>query len=109
MRFLPERPWSKRQPIDRIRSISFRGEVVVAQFEDGQIVERPIAISPRLLHGSQDERNHWRLIGPGTGVHWPDLDEDISAEALLKGKPSMEGGASLRRWLDRRKVQQSAI
>jgi hypothetical protein len=59
---------------------------------------------PRLLHGSPTERNHWVIIGGGEGVHWPDLDEDISVEGLLAGLPSGESQASLTRWLAARRV-----
>jgi hypothetical protein len=48
----------------------------------------PVAWFPRLAHGSPDERANWCLIGGGSGVHWPDLDEDISVESLLAGRRS---------------------
>ena len=50
---------------------------------------------PRLAHGTAAERTHWRLIGRGEGIHWPDLDEDISVESLLAGRASGETQASL--------------
>jgi hypothetical protein len=50
---------------------------------DGREVSAPLAWFPRLLSASQDQRDHWRLIGGGVGIHWPDLDEDISVESLL--------------------------
>jgi len=56
------------------------------------------------MHGNRKERNNWE-IGSGVGVHWPDLDEDISVENLLKGQPSGESQKSLQRWLDSRKVK----
>lgn len=69
---------------------------------DGRTLVVPLAWFPRLLHGSRQERNRWRLIGRGTGIHWPDLDEDISVEGLLAGRPSGESQPSLRKWLDDR-------
>lgn len=60
----------------------------------------PLAWFPRLVHGTPQERAHWRLIGDGRGIHWPDLDEDISVENLLAGKPSGESRASFKRWLE---------
>jgi hypothetical protein len=66
---------------------------------DGRSVAVPLAWYPRLLAGTQAERANWRLIGRGQGVHWPDLDEDISLANMLAGKPSNESQASLRRWL----------
>jgi hypothetical protein len=56
----------------------------------------------RLAQGNSTERAHWRFIGEGEGIHWPDLDEDISVEGLLAGRRSGETQASLRRWLDGR-------
>ena len=67
---------------------------------DGRTVSVPIAWYPRLLHANAKQRNNWRLIGGGEGIHWPDLDEDISVENLLAGKPSGESQRSLKRWLE---------
>jgi hypothetical protein len=69
---------------------------------DGRTVSVPLLWFPRLAHGSPAERNHWRLIGRGEGIHWPDLDEDISIANLLAGKPSGESQRSLKRWLQLR-------
>ncbi|MEX1028034.1 MAG: DUF2442 domain-containing protein [Candidatus Paceibacterota bacterium] len=69
---------------------------------DGRSLSVPLAWYPRLSHGTPDERNNWRLIGNGHGIHWLDLDEDISVENLLAGKPSSEGQASFKRWLAQR-------
>lgn len=62
----------------------------------------PWAWYPRLVNGTRQERNHWRLIGRGVGIHWPDLDEDISVEGLLTGRPSGESQRSLKHWLEAR-------
>ena len=62
----------------------------------------PWAAAPRLLHGTPAERNSWRLVGDGEGVHWPDLDEDVSAENLTLGRPSRESQTSFARWLQSR-------
>lgn len=69
---------------------------------DGRTVVVPLAWYPRLLHGTRQERNRWRLIGRGVGIHWPDLDEDLSVEGLLAGRPSGESQRSLKRWLEAR-------
>ena len=71
---------------------------------DGRTIAVPLAWFPRLLHATSAERADWRLIGPGEGIHWPDLDEDISVASLLAGRRSNENGESLRRWLDARKA-----
>jgi hypothetical protein len=57
---------------------------------------------PRLLHGKPKERKNWQLIGKGEGIHWPDLDEDISVRNLLLGQPSGESQVSFKRWLGSR-------
>lgn len=75
------------------------------ELSDGRSLEVPPAWYPRLLHGTPPERAHWRLIGQGHGIHWPDLDEDISVENLLAGKPSGESQKSLKTWLDGRAAQ----
>jgi hypothetical protein len=59
-------------------------------------------VVPPLLHGTPAEREDWRLIGRGEGIHWNALDEDISVESLLAGKPSGERQESLKKWLAKR-------
>lgn len=70
---------------------------------DGRTIRVPLAWYPRLLHGTQADRAKWRLIGKGDGIHWPALDEDVSVEGLLAGKPSAESLSSFAKWLSRRK------
>jgi hypothetical protein len=70
--------------------------------EDGRTLVVPLTWYPRLFHGNKRERTRWRLIGRGLGIHWPELDEDISVEGLLAGRPSNESQKSLKRWLETR-------
>ena len=77
-------------------------DTLTVELADGRSLSVPIAWYPRLLHGSQQERENWELIGAGEGIHWPDLDEDISVEGLILGRPSGESQRSLQRWLDSR-------
>jgi len=70
---------------------------------DGRTIVAPIVWFPRLLHGTAAERAKWEFNGGGAGIHWPELDEDISVEGLLFGGPSRESAKSLARWLDSRK------
>jgi hypothetical protein len=72
------------------------------ELSDGCSISSLLAWYPRLLHGSVEERSHWRLIGQGREIHWPDLDEDISVENLLAGRPSTESQHSLKKSLGRR-------
>ncbi len=76
---------------------------LVVELRDGRVVSVPLAWYPRLAEGSPRERRRWELLGPGIGIHWPDLDEDISIEGLLDGLPSGESLASLDRWRASRK------
>ena len=69
---------------------------------DGRTLSVPLIWFPRLLHASPAERRNWRLIGRGGGIHWPEIDEDISIEGLLAGRTSGESQSSLRKWLDSR-------
>jgi hypothetical protein len=78
-------------------------DAVGLDLADGRTVLAPLAWYPRLLHGTKTERRRWKLIGNGEGVHWPDLDEDVSVEGLLAGRPSSESQASFKRWLARRR------
>ena len=77
-------------------------DAVAIDLSDGRTVTAPLAWYPRLLHGTARERRHWRLIGGGEGVHWPDLDEDLSVEGLLAGRPSAESQESFKKWLQGR-------
>jgi hypothetical protein len=83
-------------------SVRTDDEQLTVELSDGRVLSVPIAWYPRLLHGSTTERNTWRLIATGHGIHWPALDEDISVENLLAGKPSGESQASFKRWLESR-------
>ena len=77
-------------------------DTLTVDLSDGRSIAAPLAWFPRLMHGTAAERNHWRLIGQGHGIHWPDLDEDISVEGLLGGRSSGESQESFRRWLGQR-------
>jgi len=79
-------------------------DYLVVDLSDGRTVSVPIAWYPRLECGTNAERSNWRLIGRGEGIHWPDLDEDISVEGLLAGRASGESQASFQRWLKSRGV-----
>jgi hypothetical protein len=84
------------------QDVTVSDESLTVDLVDGRSVSVPLAWYPRLTHASPVERQNWRLIGRGEGIHWPDLDEDISVAALLAGHPSGESQASLERWLKNR-------
>ncbi len=70
---------------------------------DGRTISIPLSWYPRLAEATPAERSNWRLIGTGEGMHWPDLDEDISVDAAIGGRSSAEGPGSLRRWRSARR------
>jgi hypothetical protein len=71
---------------------------LIADLSDGRKISVPLSWYPRLADATAEERAYWRLIGHGEGIHWPDLDEDISAANLVLGQPSGESQSSLDRW-----------
>ena len=85
-----------------IQNVTVTDDTLRVDLVDGRTVSAPLAWYPRLLYGQPAERDNWRLIGQGEGIHWPDLDEDISAENILYGHPSGESQSSLNRWLEGR-------
>jgi hypothetical protein len=86
----------------KAQHVAVTDEALTVDLTDGRTLSVPLAWYPRLLHGTPTERNHWDLIGDGEGIHWPELDEDLSVEGLLLGRPSGESQRSFRRWLDER-------
>ena len=89
--------------VPNVETVTVTEDTLSVNLSDGRTIAVPLAWFPRLLHASQRERNNWRLIGRGEGIHWEDLDEDISAEGLLTGRPSGEGQVSFKKWLNRRR------
>ena len=77
-------------------------DTLTAELSDGRAISVPLAWYPRLVHATPEERINWKLIG-GEGIHWPDLDEDISVEGLLAGRKSGESQRSFRQWLEARR------
>jgi hypothetical protein len=69
------------------------------ELSDGRALSVPYSWYPRLQHGRPEERENWELIGDGDGIHWPELDEDVSVEGLLAGRRSGESEQSFRSWL----------
>ena len=77
-------------------------DTLTVELTDGRSISVPLVWFPRLLNATAQERGNWRLIGQGQGIHWEDLDEDISVAGLLAGEPSGESQASLSKWLKKR-------
>ena len=81
-------------------TVAVTDDTLTAELSDGRTVSVPLAWYPRLVHATPHERAKWEMIGRGQGVHWPDLDEDISIESLLAGRKSGESHRSFQQWLD---------
>jgi hypothetical protein len=84
------------------QNVTVTDDALVIELVDGRTISAPLVWYPRLLHGNPEERGNWRLIGQGEGIHWPDLDEDISVENVLLGNPSGESQRSFKRWIENR-------
>lgn len=83
----------------RAQNVTVTDDALIVDLVDGRTIAVPLAWYPRLLNGKPEERDKWRLIGDREGIHWPELDEDISVENLLFGRPSGESQGSFKRWL----------
>ena len=83
-------------------NVTLDEDILTVDLVDGRSLSIPLIWYPRLWHGTHQERQNWEWIGDGTGIHWPDLDEDISVEGLLLGRRSGESQRSLQRWLEKR-------
>ena len=86
----------------RAQNVAITEDTLAVDLSDGRSISVPLAWYPRLVHATAEERNNWRFIGDREGIHWPDLDEDVSVENLLAGKPSGESQSSFKRWLEKR-------
>lgn len=73
---------------ERVARVSFTDHSMSVALKDGRTITVPLAWYPRLLHASKAARKNWKLSGGGYGIHWPDLDEDLSTEGLLRGAPA---------------------
>ncbi len=91
-----------REKISNALSVNVTDDTLLVELDDGRAISVPTAWYPRLFHASKEERNDWRFIGKGNGIHWDAIDEDISIEGLLAGRPSGERQSSLKKWLKTR-------
>lgn len=72
----------------RVRSVEVTCDLITAHLEDGRIISIPLAWSWRLAAASAEQRAQYEIIGQGTGIHWPSVDEDISVRGMLRGAPA---------------------
>lgn len=73
---------------ERVADVRFTEDALSVDLKDGRTISVPLVWYPKLLHASKKQRNKWRVCGGGYGIHWPDLDEDLSTEGLLRGAPA---------------------
>ena len=85
-------------------SLTVSDDTLTAELSDGRTIAVPLAWYPRLLHATPEERGRWELTAGSQHIHWPDLDEDLSVEGLLAGRPSGESRESFRRWLEAKRA-----
>ena len=72
----------------RAQEVSVTEDELTVSLVDGRRVSVPLAWYPRLLHASSAQRSNWQLLGDGEGIHWPDVDEDLSVAGILRGTPA---------------------
>ena len=89
----------------RVMDVVVSEDALTVELEDARTVSVPLVWYPRLSYATPQERDNWEISGAGYGIHWPDLDEDISVKGLLVGSPSGESQKSLKRWLEGREAQ----
>lgn len=88
-----------------ILSVATTAHAIQVELSDGRTILLPIDWYPRIAAGTAKERSHWRLVAKGAGVHWVDLDESVSVENILQGRPSGESQSSFQKWIDSRSAR----
>jgi hypothetical protein len=73
---------------ERVSDVRFDSDRIVVDLMDGRTIAVPLAFYPRLLNATPEQRRNWEIAGAGYGIHWPDIDEDLSTEGLLRGIPA---------------------
>jgi hypothetical protein len=73
---------------ERVKNVDITDDALSVALMDGRTISVPLVWYPRLLNASNDERQNWHISGGGYGIHWPDVDEDLSTEGLLRGAPA---------------------
>src|SRR5579862_9129706 len=80
-------------PDIRVRGVHVDDERLTVDLMDGRSITVPLAWYPRLLSATSEQRERWEMAGGGYGIYWPDIDEDLSTEGLLRGAPAPRGHA----------------
>ena len=72
----------------RIQNVEIREDTLTVDLTDGRRLTVPLTWFPRLLRATEEQRRNWELLGDGEGIHWPEIDEDLSVAGLLRGIPA---------------------
>lgn len=80
---------------ERVADININEDELSVRLKDGRKISVPLAWYPRLLHATQEQRANWKISEAGYGIHWEDIDEDLSSEGLLRGAPAARGSISV--------------
>jgi len=78
---------------ERVMDVRITDDAISVDLFDGRTITVPLAWFPRLLHATPEQRANWQIAGAGYGIHWPDIDEDLSTHGLLQGAPAPRGAA----------------
>ncbi len=81
---------------ERVVGVDVTDDLLTVHLADGRSVSVPLAWYPRLLHATPEQRHHWQLAGAGFGIHWPEIDEDLSVYGILSGIPAPGGRVAIR-------------
>jgi len=81
------------RPGEAVRGVKLTDDDLVVHLADGRTISVPLVWYPRLLHASREQRENWKIAGGGFGIHWPDIDEDLSTDGLLRGAPASNRSA----------------
>jgi Protein of unknown function (DUF2442) len=76
---------------ERVLDVRVTEDTISVDLYDGRTITAPLAWFPRLLHATPEQRANWRVAGAGYGIHWPDIDEDLTTQGLLQGSPAPRG------------------
>ena len=87
---------SEIRPGERVKDVRFSEDTFSVDLVDGRTITVPLAWYPRLLHATPEERANWQVCGGGYGIHWPELDEDLSTEGILRGSPGPRRASAAR-------------
>ena len=88
---------SEIKPGERVKDVQFTDDTMAVDLADGRTIVVPLVWYPKLLEASLEQRRNWKISGAGYGLHWPDLDEDLSTEGLLRGAPAAAEPARARK------------